>query len=155
METNIVTGECKALDGKWMYINHPGIYVSSNKLPTVPYRTNHPNNISYHTRLSGLPPSNCRRRTPYRDWRCTGRDGRSIARDHLGGGGSRSLLVGFIVLGIDLEEVVENDHHHGAGAKEHGEAIEVGVGDHGGWWLYEMDGSREDDTRRSSVCGLG
>jgi len=39
------------------------------------------------------------------------------------------LLVG-LVAGIDLEEMVEDDHHHGAGAEEEGEAVEVVIGDH-------------------------
>lgn len=40
-------------------------------------------------------------------------------------------VLGFVVVAsIDIEEVVEDNHHHGAGAEEDGQAVEVGVGDH-------------------------
>ena len=45
---------------------------------------------------------------------------------------SRVWLVDVVVLGVDLEEVVEDDHEHGAGAEEEGETVEVVVGDHFG-----------------------
>lgn len=37
---------------------------------------------------------------------------------------------GYVVFGVDFEEVVQHDHHHGAGAEEDGETVEVVVGDH-------------------------
>lgn len=35
------------------------------------------------------------------------------------------------VLGVDLEEMVEDDHEHGGAAEEDGERVELRVGDHG------------------------
>ena len=35
------------------------------------------------------------------------------------------------VLGVDFQEVVQDDHQHGGAAEEDGEGVEGGVGDHG------------------------
>lgn len=36
------------------------------------------------------------------------------------------------ILGVDLEEVVQDDHKHGGTSEEDGKSVEGGVGDHGG-----------------------
>lgn len=117
-------------------LDHAGPFLMSVKCAPIYHRVED---------LPPLPSTNCRR---------TARLGRSssqrhpIARNHhivapialcpvvrtsphsrvLRCAGFLGLLV---VLGVDFEEVVKDNHHHGTGAKEDGETVEIIVRDHG------------------------
>ena len=60
----------------------------------------------------------------------------------------RNLEILPIIFGIHLEEVVEDDHHHGTGAKKDGQTVELLVGDHGeggkGWSRFAFSVEERD-----------
>lgn len=80
------------------------------------------------------------------------RRSRNSAPRLAGGGNGVSLAsIGqsLAFIGVDLEEVVEDDHEHGSAAKEDGERVEGGVGDHGGRLL-----ARPGVLGTDGSCGL-
>lgn len=90
-------------------------------------------------RLPTLPPRRTTRRSRRRSKRhAIPRDSHIVRLCDVGSRSSAHVLlslsgvwlVDVVVEGVDFEEVVEDDHEHGAGAEEEGETVEVVVGDH-------------------------
>ena len=60
-----------------------------------------------------------------------------------------------MVVGIDLEEMIEYYEQHGGDSEKYGQGVELGVGDHGGGLrgeLAEGSWSCDDASWRDYVC---